>query len=254
MGKRNSEPEKKPNHERWLITYADLITLLMIFFVLLYTISNINSRKFAQLAASMSEALLGQNSGYFIGDAPGPLLIQDTTAAGGKNELANMQKAKEEIEKYIESQGLKGKVEVSQEERGLVISLKEALLFNKGSADITPPAREVILKVGQVLSKLPNNVRIEGHTCDLPIHTARFPSNWELSTARATNVVKFLITEVGMKPEKLSATGYGEFRPVVPNTSEANRARNRRVDIVVLRSVLDIAEPGKAGQNVAQEK
>ncbi len=245
MGRRGREPEKAPNHERWLITYADLITLLMIFFIIMYTISNINSKKFAQLSASMTEALLGQNSGYILGDAPGPLMIPDSTAAGGRTELASMRKAKEEIEKYIEKQGLKSKVEVSQEERGLVISLKEALLFNKGSAQITPPAREVILKVGQVLSQLPNNIRIEGHTCNLPIHTAQFPSNWELSTARATNVVRFLVTEVGIKPEKLSATGYGEFRPVAPNTSEANRARNRRVDIVVLRSVLDIAEPGK---------
>lgn len=248
MAKRNQDPPKAENHERWLLTYADLITLLMIFFVVMYTISNINSKKFAQLSQSMSQALIGQNSGYFIGSAPGPLVIQESDKVAGGREMANMTKAKEQIEKYIENQGLKGKVEVSQEERGLVISMKEALLFDLGSADITPEAQKVILSVGKILATLDNSIRIEGHTDNLPIHTARFPSNWELSTTRATNVLDFLVNHAGIAPEKLSATGYGEYRPIVPNTTEANRARNRRVDIVVLRNALDIAEPGNAGQ------
>ncbi|PKM82345.1 MAG: chemotaxis protein MotB [Firmicutes bacterium HGW-Firmicutes-14] len=248
MARRSAQPEKAPNHERWLITYADLITLLMIFFVLMYTISNVNSKKFAQLSASMSEALLGQNSGYFLGEAPGPLVIQDSYSPGGKTEMESMKEAKEKLEKYIEEKGLKGKVDVGQEERGLIISLKEALLFKLGSADITPESRDVILNVGRILAEMPNNIRIEGHTCNLPIRTSQFPSNWELSTARATNVVRFLVNNVGLKPEKLSATGYGEFRPIVSNTSEINRAKNRRVDIVVLRTALDVAEPGTEGK------
>lgn len=245
MARRGGEPEKAANHERWLITYADLITLLMIFFVLMYTISNVNSKKFAQLSASMSQALLGQNSGLIIGEAPGPSVIKDFNTPGGKTEAAKMKDVKEQIEKYIEKKGLKGKVEVTPEERGLVISLKEALLFNIGSAELTPGARDVIMSVGQMLAGMPNNIRVEGHTCNLPIKTAHFPSNWELSTARATNVVKFLINQVGMQPDKLSATGYGEFRPLGPNTSEINRAKNRRVDIVILKSAFEAAEPGQ---------
>ncbi len=254
MGRRKGEPEKAPNHERWLITYADLITLLMIFFVLMYTISNVNAKKFAQLSSSMSEALLGEKSGNFVGEAPGPMLV-DTgqTAAGAKTEAASMEGALEELEKYIKEKGLEGKVEVGQEERGLVISLKEALLFRIGSADLTPEARNVVADVGQVLAKMPNNIRIEGHTCNLPINTSRYPSNWELSTARATNVVRYLVTQVGLKPEMLSATGYGEFRPIVPNNSEKNRVKNRRVDIVVLKSVLNISEPGKDNQVIIVE-
>ncbi|MBU7006367.1 OmpA/MotB family protein [Phosphitispora fastidiosa] len=254
MGRRKGEPEKAPNHERWLITYSDLITLLMIFFVLMYTISNVNAKKFAQLSSSMSEALLGEKSGSFVGEAPGPMLV-DTgqTAAGAKTEAASMEGALKELEKYIKEKGLEGKVEVGQEERGLVISLKEALLFRIGSADLTPEARNVVGDVGQVLAKMPNNIRIEGHTCNLPINTSRYPSNWELSTARATNVVRYLVTQVGLKPEMLSATGYGEFRPIVPNTSEQNRVKNRRVDIVVLKSLLNIAEPGKDNQVIIVE-
>lgn len=247
MAKRNQEPEHAGNHERWLLTYADLITLLMIFFIVMYTISNVNSKKFAQLSNSMSEAFLGQASGKLIGEA-GPAIISGSGATGSQAELDKMKKAKEQIDKYIEQQGLKGKVTVDQEERGLVISLKESLLFPLGSASLTPPAQQVIQIVGKILSSMPNQLRIEGHTDNLPIHTAQFPSNWELSTARATNVVNFLTTRVGITPAKLSATGYGEFRPIVANTSEQERAQNRRVDIVVLKSILDVSEPGQAAQ------
>jgi len=250
MARRKQEPEQAPNHERWLITYSDLITLLMIFFVLMYTISNINAQKFAQLSNSMSQAFAGQASGKLIGEA-GPAFIPGagiTGDNGAQAELDNMKKAKEQLEKYIEEQGLKGKVTVDQEERGLVISLKESLLFKLGSADLTVEAQQVILTVGKILISLPNQLRIEGHTDNLPIHTAQFPSNWELSTARATNVVNFLTNRVGIKPTILSATGYGEFRPIASNESEKGRAQNRRVDIVVLKSILDFSEPGQESQ------
>lgn len=243
MARRCSEPEKASNHERWLLTYADLITLLMIFFVLLYTISNINAKKFADLSASMSKALLGQNSGKILGEAVGQLPIKESLSQQVQIEAHNIQNAQQQIEKLIKENGLAGKVEVSQESRGLIISLKEALLFKSGSATITPEARVIVVKVGKILSMLPNQMRIEGHTDNLPIHTAAFPSNWELSTGRATNVVKLLINEVGMKPERFSAAGYGEYRPITSNNHEFNRARNRRVDIVVLKSAFDLAEP-----------
>lgn len=219
----------------------------MIFFVVMYTISNVNSKKFAQLSNSMSQALLGQASGKLIGEA-GPAFVSGTGSAGTKAEMANMKKAKEQIDKYIEQQGLAGKVTATLEERGLVISLKEALLFPLGSADLTPAAQQVITSVGKILATMPNQLRIEGHTDNLPIHTVQFPSNWELSTARATNVVNFLVSRVGILPKKLSATGYGEFRPIVANTNEIARAKNRRVDIVVLKSILDVAEPGQTAQ------
>jgi chemotaxis protein MotB len=252
MAKRNQDPPKAENHERWLLTYADLITLLMIFFIVMYTISNVNSKKFAQLSNSMSQAFLGQASGKLIGEA-GPALIPGAGSAAAQAEAAKMKKAKEAIDKYIEQQGLKGKVTADLEERGLVISLKEALLFPLGSANLTPEAQRVIQSVGKMLNSMPNQLRIEGHTDNLPIHTAQFPSNWELSTARATNVVNFLTSRVGITPVKLSATGYGEFRPIVANTNEQARAQNRRVDIVVLRSILDIAEPDQATKT-AQKK
>lgn len=244
MGRRAKEPEKAPNHERWLITYADLITLLMVFFIIMYTISNVNAKKFAQLSSSLSGALAGESSGYFIGEAPGPAIVPGQAAGGGAGkELEEMEKAQKEIEEYIQGKGLDGRVVVTYEERGLVVSLKETMFFPIGSAEINPKAKETLQVIGQALIKMPNNIRIEGHTCNLPIKTANFPSNWELSTQRATNVVRYLIDQVGFDPKRLSATGYGEYRPLSPNTSEANRTMNRRVDIVVLRSVFNMAEP-----------
>ncbi len=243
MAKKAKEPEKAPNHERWLITYSDLITLLMIFFIIMYTISNVNSKKFAQLSSSLTSALVGQNSGYFLGEAPGPLMDMDQEAAGAGKEAKEMANAKKQLEGYIKSQGLGGKVVISQEERGLVVSLKETMFFPIGSAEINPRAREVIVKIGKILVQMSNHVRIEGHTCNLPIHSAAFPSNWELSTARATNVVRFMIDNVGFAPNHLSATGYADTKPIQPNTTEANRALNRRVDIVLLRTIFNKAEP-----------
>ena len=248
MGKRQREPEKAPNHERWLITYADLITLLMIFFVVMYTISNVNAKKFAQVASSLSQTLVGTSSGHFIGEAPGPMPM-DVSPEGQRREQHEMGEAQKQLEEYIKGQGLEGRVVVELEERGLVVSLKETMFFSIGSAEINPQAREVLSQIGQVLNKMPNNVRIEGHTCDLPIRTASFPSNWELSTARATNVVRFLISNANFDPKRLSATGYGEYRPLKPNTNEGNRAMNRRVDIVLLRSVFNMAEPYSVDNN-----
>ncbi len=244
MARGSREPEKAPNHERWLITYSDLITLLMIFFIMMYTISNVNSKKFAQLSASLSDALVGNNSGYFVGEAPGPVQIEGKVNQAGKAaEQKAMTDAKQKIEGMLKEKGVSGKVEVSVEERGLVVSLKETLLFDRGSAQINPASREIIKKIGEVLLKMPNAIRVEGHTCNLPIKTAQFPSNWELSTNRATNVLRYLVDEVKFPPQKLSATGYGEFRPLAPNTTEDNRQKNRRVDIVVLRTIYGSVEP-----------
>lgn len=250
MGRRrNQEPEKHANHERWLITYSDLITLLMVFFIIMYTMSNVNAKKFAAVANSLKDNLAGTSSTpYMVGEAPGPSAIKDMSAASQTPEALeqqNLNKAQKKLEEYIQSQGLAAKVEVGQEERGLVISLKETLLFSIGSADLNPRAKEVIQKIGSVLLSLDNNLRIEGHTCNLPIKTNRFQSNWELSTTRATNVVQYLINNVKYPAERLSATGYGEFRPLAPNTSEINRARNRRVDIVVIRDIYSATEPNK---------
>jgi chemotaxis protein MotB len=135
-----------------------------------------------------------------------------------------------ELEDAVRQQRL----EIAIDGRGLVLSLPEEATFPVGTADVTPAARELITRLADKVAPLPNLIRVEGHTDDVPIRTPRFASNWELSTARASAVVALLIGSVGIDPARLSAAGYGEFHPRVPNSSAENRARNRRIDLVVM--------------------
>lgn len=278
MAKKKQEVEpEKDNAERWLLTYSDLITLLMIFFVVLYSMSKIDADKFRAVADSLNKALGGGTpSRVEIANSPmGPSLFEtgspqsNATAPGQTNNpdnTANSQHAgesdseggsnvqqenltiegiKARLDQFAAANGFEAKLISTIEERGLVVSIQETLLFESGSAVITPRAREILDKISTVLAGTPNYIKVEGHTDNLPIHTPQFPSNWELSVLRATNVVNIMASDGGINPDRLSATGYGEYRPLAANNSEAGRARNRRVDLVILRSKYDLTEPGK---------
>jgi len=249
--------------ERWLVTYADLITLLMIFFVLMYTMSQVDANKYRAVANSLSVVLTGQ--ALSVLETQGPSMIEgisgqllpegEGTVPGNQGELEEVKKL---IAEFIRTKDLEVSQEqkagntsttklsdyvvVYEQERGLVISFKDALLFASGSAELTPRARKIIEKVGATLVDLPNYIRVEGHTDDLPINTVKFPSNWELSVLRASNVVHVL-QEAGISAHRLSIIGYGEYRPLVPNEDAQSRAMNRRVDIVILKKKYDYFEP-----------
>lgn len=232
----SSHGEGGPSMERWLLTYSDMITLLMIFFIMMYVISNVNMQKFQALAAALRVALKGEPTGMFTNAGP-------SLAPGEGSEAMQLSQIEKELESYLKQKGLSGLVTVREEERGLVISFQETVLFPRGSAELTPEAKRVIAQVGTILKRVPNYIRIEGHTCDLPINTPQFPSNWELSAARAITVLKELIATNQIPPNRLSATGYGEYRPRYPNDSEEHRRMNRRVDIVILRTKYGEVEP-----------
>ncbi|MBM7856061.1 chemotaxis protein MotB [Desulfohalotomaculum tongense] len=242
--------KEKENHERWLITYADMITLLMIFFIVMYTMSKIDASRFQAIAESLHKAMGGRGAIMYDG-APGltPATYEKTDPGDVQTlemqETQSLLKIKEQIEDYLEKNGLQDKVTVELEDRGVVVSFMDVVLFPLGSAELNADSVEIIQKVGGILSQVSNYIRVEGHTDNLPINTVRFPSNWELSTARATRVVKELINTHRLPPERLSATGYGEYRPRRPNDTAENRRHNRRVDIVVLRNRFDEVEPGK---------
>lgn len=226
--------------ERWLLTYSDMITLLMIFFIMMYVISNINTQKFQALARVLGAAF-GSSNILNNGNAILPEEVNTTGPVGG--DTSQLALLKKQIEQEIDRGGYRGKVTVSLEKRGLVVSVQDTVLFVSGSADLTPQAKGIITGVGVMLKPLPNFIRIEGHTDNLPIHNQQFPSNWELSAARATNVVQALIADCGIPPERLSATGYGEFRPIVSNDSDEHRQMNRRVDILILSGSFNPVEP-----------
>jgi len=235
VARKKSHDEKPHNLERWLLTYADLITLLLIFFVVMYAISVLDVQKFQAIASSLASVLHGRSA--MLLDYPGSSLIE------GYNESMRMEEIREQLEEYIEANNLGGSIHIYEQERGLVISVNDTVLFPSGKAYLTPQAQEIIRKVGEALQGIPNYIRIEGHTDNLPINNAEFPSNWELSAMRATNVLRFLLRECGLPPERLSEAGFGEYRPIATNDNEAGRARNRRVDIVILKSEYSKLEP-----------
>ncbi|MBC7286487.1 MAG: OmpA family protein [Armatimonadetes bacterium] len=250
--KKGHKEEEHENLERWLITYADMITLLMAFFIMMYAMSVVNKGKFAALAVSVRTGF----GGPVPGALPDVLNLREHTirepGAIDASEFELLSVAEQFIKKNIakgtdfrEPDGGKrnagaGEVELSDQvtvvarDKDLIIRLKAGpIVFPRGSAELTAACKKILDVVSDLLAYLPNPVRIEGHTCDLPIHTARYPSNWELSAQRAVNVLTYLVRK-GIEPSRLSAVGYADTRPLVPNIDEAHRSKNRRVDIVLV--------------------
>jgi chemotaxis protein MotB len=256
------EPEKHVNHERWLVSYADFITLLFAVFVTLYAMSQTDKKKAEEVMQSLQQSFGMVNAG-----APAPKIsvIQSkplsiipslkpeiSVAPSGRTRSGQLRTRAEEkdfrqikssIEAYLVKQGAQNKVNLTITRRGLIVSLKEAGFFDSGQAQIKQNAHELINTIAEVMTQYNNPLRVEGHTDNVPISTSQFPSNWELSTARATNVLKYLVKYYDAEPEKISATGYGEFRPTVENTTPENRAKNRRVDLVLLSGEGERGEP-----------
>lgn len=224
--RRQARAGHRVNRERWLLSYADFITLLFAFFTTMYAISTVDQAKLSRVAMGLAEAL----------DSPEalPYETHKIPAAGGQSVLSQEQLAARSVLEADMAEDLRsGRVELLEDERGLVLSIPEASAFGTGSADLSPAAQQAVGRLADSLGKLGNPVLIEGHTDDVPIHTARFASNWELSTARATAVVQWLVEKGGIDARRLSAAGYGEFHPRVANESAQARARNRRVDVVI---------------------
>jgi chemotaxis protein MotB len=269
--------EEEGSTERWLVSYADFITLLFAFFTTLYAISTVDAQKMGKMVTSMrasfDSAVFSSGSNTLtISQGPGGAstssreILESVSSANGintseitfkglggkdfsstKKQVLSGEKAlgrlKRNVESLLGSDVLKGIVRIHVEQRGLVISLGETGVFDSGSDQIKPAGRELLDTLATSLVSLGNYIRVEGHTDNVPIHNGRFPSNWELSTARATMVVSYLITKFGLWPESLSAAGYAEYRPAASNDTEEGKARNRRVDIIVLNPAAAAVEP-----------
>ena len=241
MRKKASHPV---SHERWLISYADFITLLFAFFVVLYASSQADMKKRKQVADAVKEAF--SQMGVFD---PGSRTLSISNAGGestaGKPAVIPMplptEQTIEQLKQTIDTilaeqvgQGRldRGSVTTRITPDGLVISLNDAGFFASGSAEVNPSSLHVLTII---VDAMPNRaIRIEGHTDTVPIHTAQFATNWELSTARASAIARFIIERGRIEPAKVSAAGYAEFHPVASNATEAGRTQNRRVDIILL--------------------
>jgi chemotaxis protein MotB len=242
MSKKRHEEEHAGNHERWLLTYADLITLLMIFFVVMYSMSQVDKAKFESVAAQLS-IVMGGGSIVSQADSGSKGILEDMPAPSE----SEMDVAQEKLEEYIQENGLGQMARVYRDERGMIVSLNEGLLFDSGSAGLDKDSQAVLSKIANAIKGLPNYVRVEGFTDNVPIKTSQFASNWELASQRAINVSKLMI-DSGLIPERLSTVSYGEYRPMFANDSDENKRRNRRVDIIVIDHQNDTMEP-KAQEN-----
>jgi len=240
------------NHERWLVSYADFITLLFAFFVMLYSHSQMDRAQAERISQAFREAMqegrLSHVLARLLKNAPPPKPRAQSPASlppatldprSTIELLPSLQELQEKLKAEIHS----GKVEVRMERRGLVISLKEASFFPPGGDTIQPQALPVIENIAVELRRIPNPIRLEGHTDSTPIHNSRFRSNWELSAARGIAMLELFATRFQIPRERMAIAGYADTAPVASNDTEQGRARNRRVDIVVLNETGSLGEP-----------
>ncbi len=265
--KKKHEEEEHENHERWLVSYADMVTLLMALFIVLFSMASVDEQKFAALASSFTgqnnpqHSVLDGNQGIVKGGTPEKLdsaanasmspkismpVVPNSNqgtealrrehqkAAAAKQDSDNLEQVKQEIQASLDAHGMGDSVRFRKEPKGLVVSIvTDRVLFDSGKAAVKPQGAVVLDALGPPISHLPNQVAIEGHTDDQPINSAQFPTNWELSTTRATSVLRYLTDREGVPASRLGAAGYADQRPVVPNNSSEHRAQNRRVEVVI---------------------
>lgn len=237
---RKKKVEKEANHERWLLTYSDLITLLMIFFVIMFATSKLDKEKYKVMAQSFSVAM--GSGANVIGELtpPDPPASSEPIISSAAKEKQKMLEMKGKIQEYLKNNKIDGAVSVTiKDGRGLDVSLNERLFFDVGKADIKPTFEGQLVVIGNMLKSLNNEIAVEGHTDNAPINTFEFKSNWHLSTIRASNVVLLLTEKSGIDSKKISAAGYGEFRPIQSNATEEGRAANRRVELIVITTAFD---------------
>lgn len=248
---------------RWLVSYADFITLLFAFFVVMYAISSVNQGKYTQLTSSMGTAFSGDGATGIDQNGKDKGTGDEGILQGKQNIVVNplplshlyyekMRKEREAMTKMRTDLSSKlsplisdGKVTVQQNERGIRIDINESLLFGAGSAELSTEAGQVINQVALQVKDHPYAIQVEGHTDNVPIHNATFFSNWELSAVRASSVVRML-NSTGITDSRLSATGFGSSQPISDNTTVIGRAKNRRVSILILYSSSDEAETKQA--------
>ncbi len=223
---------------RWLLTYADVITLMLALFIILFAMSTISKVKVQAFAKSVSG---GFDNTWAVNQPP----------SGGANgtaaydALSKVPAVEHQLQKYIVQNHLQKQMLVHLDHRGLVITLlSDKSYYDEGSAILRPQTLRILDEIDSFLKKNQNLIRVEGNTDDVPIHTVLYPSNWELSTARAVNVVRYLVEHDKLEPTRISAAGYGEFHPRTGNGSDVARQANRRVDIVLLNASISRAEKG----------
>lgn len=226
----------------WTVTFSDMMSLLLTFFILLYSMSNVDAEKFSNVTSSIQNILSNTGGDSIIDEGKiDPITMEelkklDESLASGEN--GNLPEGIEQmysqVDSYIGEKDLDADIEVNANKRGVFVDIKGAILFESGSDRLKPRGIELLESLEELIVSIDNEIIIEGHTDDVPTNSTVYPTNWELSTARAVTVVRHLNETTSIDPSRLSAMGYGEYNPLLPNDSVENRAANRRVNILIV--------------------
>lgn len=235
--------KKKHDHEEhisegWLIPYADLLTLLLALFIVLFASSNVDQTKLEKMSRSFNQVFSGGTSVFQASTASNSDINRtnntDTTANPRTYELAKLDELKEQVNEYIKQNGLQDEIEATINSSGLVLTIQDRALFSMGEATLDAEARAVARSISGILEQAGNReIVVSGHTDNIPINTARFPSNWELSSARATAFMRGLLTNDTLNPSQFTLASYGEYKPIATNSTPEGRAKNRRVEVLI---------------------
>ena len=261
MGRKHEQHHEEHADETWLVPYSDLLTLLLALFIVLFAMGKTDEQKLGEMGRSFNIAFGGGAASLMTFNQGAPQMMPvdppppegelkkqimnpggDSGKSAAENQAAlretiQLIQVKEAVDRYIKLQGLGGELEAQLTDDGLRLRIKDSALFRSGEATLLPGSTKLAGEIAKLLAGLPQQVVVAGHTDNIPINTYQFPSNWELSGMRAVNFMRFLLSqETALKPERFSAVGYSEYRPVGPNTTAEGRAKNRRVEVWILRS------------------
>lgn len=247
MRKRHKEKHHEEHmDETWLIPYADLLTLLLALFIVLFASSQVDAKKLGDMGQVFNAIFSGNvgmlnqsstiNSEMPNKSNPSSAFEELMKSPDASIEAVQLLRLQEEIERYITQNDLSADLSSTLTEDGLLITIGEVALFPSGSADILPAAHKIVTEIAVLLQAYPQTVTVAGHTDNVPINTAEFPSNWDLSSKRALNFMKLLLVNPNLQPKKFNATGYGEFHPVTSNDSVYGKQKNRRVEVLIRRT------------------
>jgi chemotaxis protein MotB len=225
--------------EAWLLPYSDLMTLLLAVFIVLFAVSQVDEQKATMMSDEFSGTMMTESYVIQRIDAKNQAMeenqVNDSNGVGDDDdELRDLEELKEKLDNKLVEENMLDHVETYIDKRGLVISMHNAIIFDPGKAEIKEEYEKAMLEIAEIITSTGNYIRIEGHTDNIPMNSEIYPSNWELSSARAISVVRLFVDIAKATPDKFLAVGYGEYRPVADNKTEAGRAKNRRIDIIIL--------------------
>lgn len=230
--------------DAWIATFSDTMTLLLTFFVLLYSFSTVDAAKFEQIASSLQSVLTGETGktimDFNVKNGEVPLVGEPVPTTKANNDTEDIY---EKVQTFIKDKKLEATVVIKSDNRGVIIQLRENILFESGKAEIIDKSKPVLNSINGLIATFPNDVVIEGHTDNIPISNYEYKNNWQLSSARALNVLEYFISIKGqVLPKRFSSVAYGEYRPIVANNNDVNRALNRRVNILIVANEKEVTK------------